>query len=229
MRSNFAHGLPASMLLAAFVAVSPAKAQGPSPPAASGDVAANLLRGRIVSDNARVRVEDQELLILTPPVQGALQGVGEQVLRLPQPLLERLSRLDGRSLRTLAVQRPTHGGMMAAVRLEDANGVVAIAEAIRDVPALTLEERLGLEVRPVPGGQRTFVFETECQVTYNVPSEVIAGDRHTVVQPGATEILQAAGRRYRFTLVRSSFVLQKSCVQTFEGAVRQIDYFLERD
>jgi hypothetical protein len=213
------------LLISACLVPPRTAAQGATPPAVASDASANLLHGRAVADNARIRATDQGLLVIVPQAPGAV----EQEIRLPQPLLERLARLSDRDFRALVVQRATHGGFIAAARLEDTRGVVAIAETIRDLPALTVPERLGIDLRPLPAGPRTFVFETQCQAAYNVPSEVIAGDQRTLVQPGGTDIVQVGAERYRFTLVRSLFIVSKPCEQTFEGATHQVDYILERE
>lgn len=168
------------------------------------------------------RVEDTQLAFQRP---GQKQ---QQVINLAPKLVENLRLSPGRRYNVLANQRPTAGGLAAAVLLRDSRGLYAIAESIRDLNLLQPAEREGIQVQQLPTQDRTLVYEDSCKIIYNVPTEFMLGEQRTVLQAYETRTVQVGNTPYTLSLAASQFVVTKGCSQTFEGSRSQVDYTLVR-
>lgn len=151
-----------------------------------------------------------------------------RVLNFEPEMLQRLNIRPDQRFRTLTSQRKTPGGIVSALRLEDAQGLYAIAESIRDVPTLTPADRDGVTIDLVATGARTFVYETACKTVWNVPSRFSVGGEQVTLLPGESRELKVRDATYTLTLQTSQFVVEKPCSIHLEGGQSIIDYTLVR-
>ena len=182
----------------------------------------NLLVGRQQFEAKVLRVKDNRLeLQLSEPEE-------QRVINLSPELLAKLHLVSGRSYNILANQTATPGGISAGVRLNDEQGLYAIAESFQDMPALQPAEREGIKIEQLPAQNRTIVYQDSCKIVYEVPTEFTVGDQRIVLNAYETKAVQINNIDFRLSLNSSRFVVLKDCLIPFEGGQSIVNYTLVR-
>jgi hypothetical protein len=148
---------------------------------------------------------------------------------LPEALLQELRLPTQTIFRTLAVQRPTPGRLLAAARFDDQRDLYAIVETIRDLPLLSPQEREGIRVeQQAAPSERVLVYEDACTIVSDVPTLFAGANERLVLRAGQSGELPIGNIPFRVALVSSRFVSPKPCNQPLEGGQVRVDYVLTR-
>ena len=192
----------------------------------SGESVEKRLSDRVPHDrfSARVLEVKEDHVRLSLP-----ERKEERTIHLAPSLLPVLGKISDRTYTMSTRERRLPSGLTGAIALQDQRGLYAVLESIRDRPLLTSEERTGIQVEPQPGGDRTFVYESECAIVYNIPTVFIIGDQRVTLQAFENKRVTIGGHTYLLSLQMSRWSMEKQCPAIFEGAHTQVDYALVRE
>jgi hypothetical protein len=170
-----------------------------------------------------VSVDTTRIVLTAPTPTGRLD------VQLAPQVLRRLAPLRGRTFTARAEERPTPGGVRAAVLLREGTTLRAVAETIRDLQILRPAERDGILVELRPAQNRKLLYENDCRTVYNVPTAFTISGQQFVLQAYESQTVRVGGTSYTISLAASQFVVPKQCPVVFEGSRSLIEYAIVRN